>query len=120
MLGLVSFERNITMRVECRCGSLIKDYGETYPNFAQFVTSEDCDGCLDAIEKAIKNHPKEVADQWVICGTGPFFRSMCQCLSCGRLHIEDARGTIREFIPADSATAKDIFKGRSSQRKLTD
>lgn len=102
------------MRVECRCGTLIKHYGNPCAQFADFLPSQSDDDYCEVIENAVKDHPSDpaVASGCVIDGTVRFFRRMCQCAQCGRVYIEDEDYRTHEFTPASAEAPHNLFERR--------
>ena len=105
------------MRVECPCGELIKDVGDPSASFADLLPSQCMDDYCSAIEKAVHQHSEDpdVASQWVVHDTVPFFRQMCQCPRCGRVFIEDENHRTHEFVPAAANVPRDLLSRRDAR-----
>jgi hypothetical protein len=80
--------------------------------FADLLPTENDEAYSEVIEHAIQQYEKDVAIQYAIHNTVPFFRRMCQCPSCGRIFIEDESYRAYEFLPADPEVPKDLLSSR--------
>ncbi len=105
------------MRIECPCGEFIKDAGNPSPQFADILPSQCVDDYCNTIENAVRQHNEspDVASQYAMHDTVPFFRQMCQCPQCGRIFIEDGNFHTYEFLPANTDAPTNLLARRDAR-----
>jgi len=99
------------MKVHCPCGEWLTDPSGNSPTFADLLPLASVADYCDTVTAAVQEHgiDQEVAAQYVIDKTTRFFRRCCQCASCGRLFIEDAKFQVHEFLPATELVPKTLL-----------
>jgi hypothetical protein len=109
------------MKVHCPCGEWLKDDTDMRARFADLLPHTSEDDYCETVAAAVQEHSDdpEIAAQYVIAETTRFFRCCCQCVSCGRLFVEDAQFQIHEFLPATDLIPRNLLAAHTSQKNTS-
>lgn len=104
--------RSSPMKLKCSCGQFLTDSAGSSPLHADTLPNCLIDLYCDTIESALVDNAEkspDVASQFVVDRTTMFFRRMCQCPECGRVHIEDSEYQIHSFAPETTNVENALF-----------
>ena len=107
------------MKIACPCGSTLVDQTDGLPTKAHVIADQEWFRVLDTIDAAIERtkstaRARELACHRVRRLLSEITRLAWQCSTCGRLFLDDANRSLREFVPVPAreggAIARDVFK----------
>jgi len=102
------------MKIDCECGVMIIDQTYFLPNKAYFISDQKWFQLLDAMDEAIElsgasARAKEAACMKMRGLIGELSKHAWQCSSCGALYLDNSKGELQHFKPADSFVSRSIL-----------
>lgn len=104
------------MKIQCDCGEIIHDNGDSLPHKAHFIPDEQWHPLFEALDNLIENRCHTSSQRNAACMQvrtllSRFARSAWQCRACGRLYIEDTARDLHGYPPATADTSRELLSG---------
>jgi hypothetical protein len=105
------------MKLLCECGQTISDTTDRLPYKAYFIADQDLFDMWDTMDKIIADvadarKTTEEAERAHRMASS-FYRTMYQCLKCGRLLVADLQGNRSIYAPTSTEDSRNILEGKN-------
>lgn len=110
------------MKIGCHCGATIFDQTDDLPQKGHLIPDQEWFATYDAMDDEVIVPlakgviDKEKAFRLSRAVISRASRLMYQCSICGRLYIDDKRGSgLHCYVPSDDTTSKEILRSRDTR-----
>jgi hypothetical protein len=108
------------MKIGCHCGATVFDQTDDLPQKAHLIPDQAWNAIHDAIDDEVIDPvadgslEREAAYHRARRIIGGPSRRMWQCVTCGRLYIDDHNYQLRCFVPAGEEPDRAILRGSAA------